>query len=587
MLHRIRWRIALPYIALFVAAALGLGYYLSGVMRTEYLNALDARLLGEARLVAEAVAPELRDGASGQGLGSVAKRSAELTGTRVTLIAPGGVVLADSQEDPAHMDNHLYRVEVQDALKEGAGRSVRYSLTLGYELLYVAVPVQASGEVLGVARLALPTEPIQGHVRRLRQAVLASAVLTALGATVLALLIAERITGPLRRLIAAIRRMEAGDLSARVLPTTGDEIAELCLAFNDMGAKQRDVVLQLASERDRLTTILKNTVNGIVITDHEGRVELINPAAEQLLEADAKSALGQSFAQVARHHKIIEVWQRCTQERKTDAEPVDMEARGLFLQVVAVPLTGDHESCLVILQDLTQLRRLETVRRDFVGNVSHELKTPVASVRALVDTLREVAIDDPKAAAKFLDQLDAQVDNVTRIVEQLLELARLEGGAAPLQLAPVSAERLVTAVLERLGPQIERSGVQLGVRTPPDLRVLADKDRLEQVLVNLLHNAIKFTAPGGRVDVSAYQSGDEVVFAVKDTGVGISADDLPRIFERFYKTDRSRATGGTGLGLSISKHIVQAHGGRIWAESKEGEGSTFLFSIPIPPANRQ
>ncbi|HOU25308.1 MAG TPA: HAMP domain-containing protein, partial [Anaerolineae bacterium] len=279
MPHSIRWRIALPHIALILASALGLGYYLSGVMRTEYLDMLDSQLHGEARLVAEAVAPVLQDGAPGLELGALTRRTAELTGARVTIISPGGVVLADSEEDTAQMDNHLYRVEVQDALNYGSGSNVRYSLTLGYELLYVAVPIGASERVLGVARLALPLEPIQHHVQRLRQAVLIAALLTTAVATVLALLLADRITQPLRRLIAAIRRMESGDLSARVMPSSNDEIGELCLAFNQMAGKEQDSVAQLSRERGQLTTILQNTVNGIVITDRQGKVRLFNPAA--------------------------------------------------------------------------------------------------------------------------------------------------------------------------------------------------------------------------------------------------------------------------------------------------------------------
>lgn len=586
MFNSIRWRIALPYIALILAAALGLGWYLSGVMRTEYLSDLNQQLLGEARMLAEAVAPPLRGVASGVQLGVLAERYADLTGARVTVIGTDGLVLADSHENPEQMDNHLYRVEVQEALKNGTGSNVRYSLTLGYELLYAAVPIQSSGQVLGVARLGLALEPIQRHIQRLQQAVLVAALLAALGATMLALLVADRITRPLRGLTAAIRRMEAGDLSARVLPTTRDEIGELCLAFNDMAARERDSVHELRQQRDRLTTILENTVNGIVITDHDGKVQLVNPAAERLLETHAKAALGQSFAQVARHHKIIEAWRRCADERKTQSEPVDVEARGLFLQVVVVPLADAEESCLVILQDLTQLRKLETVRRDFVGNVSHELKTPLASARLLVDTLRDGAIDDRPTALRFLDQLDGQVDELTRIVDELLDLARIESGGAGLKLAPESVDSLVQAAVRRLAPQIERSGITVAVDVPEEMPpILCDRGRIEQVLVNLLHNAIKYTDRGGRVEVKAQLTGAEVTISVADTGVGIAPEDLPRIFERFYKTDRSRATGGTGLGLSISKHIVQAHGGRIWVESAQGKGSTFSFAVPI--AKRQ
>jgi two-component system phosphate regulon sensor histidine kinase PhoR len=235
----------------------------------------------------------------------------------------------------------------------------------------------------------------------------------------------------------------------------------------------------------------------------------------------------------------------------------------------------------VILQDLSQTRRLQTARRDLVANVSHELRTPLASLKALTETLRDGALDDPPAATRFLDQLNGQVDDLTQIVDELVELTRIESGQVPLRLAPVMVADVVNAVLQRLAPQAERAGLVIASRIPADLpAILADRDRIGQVTTNLLHNAIKFTPRGGRVEVEAAVQASEVVVSVHDTGIGISAESLPRVFERFYKVDRSRTEGGTGLGLAIAKHIVQAHGGRIWVESREGEGSTFSFAVP-------
>jgi len=236
---------------------------------------------------------------------------------------------------------------------------------------------------------------------------------------------------------------------------------------------------------------------------------------------------------------------------------------------------------LVILQDLTQVRRLETVRRDFVSNISHELRTPLASLKALVDTLRDGALEDPPAAQRFLDRMEVEVDALTQMVQELLELSRIESGQVPLQLQAVSIAEAVNIPAERLRPQAERAGLRLDVTLPADLPpVLADAERIQQVVTNLVHNAIKFTPPGGRVTVTAQAAGAEVIVTVQDTGVGIPAEDLPRIFERFYKADRARAGAGTGLGLAIARHIIQAHGGRIWAESAKGRGSNFYFALP-------
>lgn len=275
-----------------------------------------------------------------------------------------------------------------------------------------------------------------------------------------------------------------------------------------------------------------------------------------------------------------------------------------FLQAIATPLwNAGPQASLVIFQDLTRVRRLETVRRDFISNISHELRTPLASLQALVDTLRDGALDDPPAARHFLDRMETEVEALTQMVQELLELSRIESGQAPMRLIPTSVADVVFPPVERLRPQAERAGLSITIDLPPDLPpVLADAERAQQVITNLVHNAIKFTPSGGQIQVSGsglqvssdghiqpetlnlepetFSSGEWVLIAIEDTGIGIPADDLPRIFERFYKADRARSGGGTGLGLAIAKHIVQAHGGRIWVESVEGKGSTFYVALP-------
>jgi two-component system phosphate regulon sensor histidine kinase PhoR len=284
---------------------------------------------------------------------------------------------------------------------------------------------------------------------------------------------------------------------------------------------------------------------------------------------------------------------------------IEIGYRNLFVQAIVKPFgQGKSSGYLTILQDLTRVRRLETVRRDFISNISHELRTPLAGLKALVDTLRGGALEDPPAAQRFLDSMEGEVDALTQMVEELLELSRIESGRMPLRLRPTEVSRVAIQPVERLRPQAERAGLTMEVEIPPDLPpILAEEERLQQVITNLVHNAIKFTPAGGRVQVTAraWQAdregrtsseapgsepgtippGDWVIFSVQDTGVGIPADDLPRIFERFYKADRARSGGGTGLGLAIAKHIVQSHGGFIWAESVEGKGSTFHFGLPV------
>jgi two-component system phosphate regulon sensor histidine kinase PhoR len=309
---------------------------------------------------------------------------------------------------------------------------------------------------------------------------------------------------------------------------------------------------------------------------------MINAATARLLDTTAEQALGHSFAQVAPHHQLIELWKRCHEEGVEQVETVEISHHDLFLQVVVTPFQeAGAQGYLVILQDLTRIRRLETVRRDFISNISHELRTPLAGLKALVDTLQGGAIKDPPAAKRFLKRMDSEVDALTQMVQELLELSRVESGQVPLLLEPTSAAEVVQPPVDRLRPQAERAGLELIALLPPHLPlVLADVERAQMVVTNLIHNAVKFTPPGGKVTVGVAAEGEEALFSVSDTGVGIPAEDLARIFERFYKADRARSGGGTGLGLAIAKHLIQGHGGRIWAESIEGEGSTFYFTLP-------
>jgi two-component system phosphate regulon sensor histidine kinase PhoR len=645
MFHTIRWRIAIPYVVLILLSTLGLTFFISNQVRKVRLADLESQLVAEARVLADSLQPLMAQGESADVLNSLARRWASLLGARITIIGVDGTVLGESQHDRTEMGNHLDRPEVQQALTNGQGSSIRFSQTVGYEMMYVALPVRASsgGRVMGVVRVALPLRQIEASVGRLRQTILTAGLFTALLAALMALLIAERTARPVRRLTGVAERMAEGDLGARLLPTSRDEVGQLTLAFNHMADQLREKVTTLAEEQDRLAVVLEHMADGVLITDPAGRVQLINPAAARLLGTTQVAALERSFVQVVRDHRLVELWENCCEQSEEQSAAVELDRLGLFLQVIVTPLqeitpppAAHHDADVhgvrlnsqpkyrhlvpkyrhlvpkyrhlvpkyrhlvpkyrqaqvIILQDLTQIRRLDAVRRDFISNISHELRTPLASLKALVDTLRDGALDDPPAAQRFLDRIETEVDAMTQMVQELLELSRIESGRVPLSLVPTPVADVVAPPVERLHPQAERAGLGLTVDLPSDLpQVLADAERVRQVVTNLLHNAIKFTRPGGRVTVRAYAVQDEgqpskadryhpsVIVEVADTGVGIPADDLPRIFERFYKADRARSGGGTGLGLAIAKHIVQGHGGRIWAESIEGQGSTFYFTL--------
>jgi two-component system phosphate regulon sensor histidine kinase PhoR len=583
MLRSLRWRIAVPYVVLILVVTLGLTVYVSGQVEQVRLSDLEAQLLAEARLLADRVVPLLEEGGDPEILDELARHWSSLQDARVTIIGADGTVLGESHEDRTQMDNHLNRPEVQEALTAGQGTSRRYSATVRYEMMYTAVPVRAAGSenVLGIMRVALPLRDIEANVGRLRQGIMAAGLFTAVVAGLLALLIAARTTRPVHQLTRVAQRLAEGDLGARLLPSGRDEIGQLTRAFNHMADQLREQMTTLAEERGRLSAVLDHMADGVLITDESGQVQLLNAAAARLLATTEERALGRSFAQVVPHHSLIELWKECRERGEEQIQAVEISRHGLFLQAIITPFEeAEVEGYVVILQDLTRIRRLETVRRDFISNISHELRTPLAGLKALVDTLRGGAIKDPPAAKRFLKRMDAEVDALTQMVEELLELSRIESGQVPLRLAPAAVAEVVIPPADRLRPQAERAGVVLAIQLPDDVpRVLADVDRARQVVSNLVHNAVKFTPPGGTITVAARPAGDEVTIFVQDTGVGIPADDLARIFERFYKADRARSGGGTGLGLAIAKHVVQGHGGRIWAESVEGEGSTFYFTL--------
>lgn len=337
----------------------------------------------------------------------------------------------------------------------------------------------------------------------------------------------------------------------------------------------------LESERLRLATVLDQITDGVLIADATGLIQFANPAAGRLFQFS--NPLQHSIAEVVRNHQLVEAWRRGQQTRQIQSESVEVPTRHQYLQLIVIP--DQHTSgSLLLAQDLTRIRRLETVRRDFVSNLSHELRTPLASLKALAETLQEGALDDPPAARRFVDQIQIEVDALTQMANELLELSKIESGRFTLDRSPVAASHLLRSVAQRMQVQVERANIILRVECAEDLpKIQVDAQRLEQVLINLIHNAVKFTRPGGEVVLCAEAAPGEIRFSVRDTGVGIPPDEVSRIFERFYRVDKSRTGRGTGLGLSIAKHIVEAHRGKIWAESIEGRGSTFFFSIPTKP----
>jgi two-component system phosphate regulon sensor histidine kinase PhoR len=578
MFRSIQWRITLPFILVIVVSMGVLGIYLVNSTRDSQLDSLRSQLENEARITAEASLPGFLSPDEPANLDALAKKLGEEINARVTIIAVDGTVLGDSDQDPSVMENHATRPEVVDALNTGLGESTRYSTTLGQKMMYVAVPVLYQDEILGVARLSLSLTAVESLVRQVTVSIIIAMAAAALLVVLAAWIIARLTTRPIRELTAASKRITSGELGQKITIAAKDEVGELAHAFNEMSLKLKELVAMISEDRARLATILDNMADGVIMTDTEGNISLANGAAEKLF--NIKEAGNKPLIEAVRDHEVDELLKLCLKTARTQAVHYESVTSKLYLRAIAIPIA--HSGVLLLFQDLTSLRNLQTTRRELIGNVSHEFRTPLAGIKAMVETLRDGAVDDKKVARDFLTRIDSEVDRLTQLVAELTELSRIETGKAELKQEPVNLNRLVEEVVAQLSPQTERQKLALAKKLDASLpSVSADKARVRQVLINLVHNAIKFTHPGGRITITTRALEGSIGVDIADTGIGISEEDLPHVFERFYKGDKARAGEGAGMGLAIAKHVVEAHGGNIRVESEEGKGSTFSFSLPL------
>jgi len=584
MFRSIQWRITVSFILVVLIIMGILGFYLVNSTRNSQLDSLRSQLENEARITAEACLPGFWGPDELSNLDALAKKLGAEIETRVTIIDLDGTVLGDSEEDPSAMENHANRPEIVDALATGIGESTRYSTTLGQKMMYVAVPISHQDEILGVARVSLPLTAVENVVRQ----VTVSIIIAMAGATALVILaawiIARITTRPIRKLTVASRRITSGELGQKITIEAKDEVGELAHAFNEMSAKTKELVEAISADRARLATILDNMADGVIMIDSEGNISLANRAAEKLF--NIKEAMNKPLIEAVRDHEVDELLKLCLKTTKTQAAQYESGTSKRYLRAIAIPIA--RSGVLLLFQDLTELRNLQTTRRELIGNISHEFRTPLAGIKAMVETLGGGAIDDKETAGDFLTRIDSEVDRLTQLVAELTELSRIETGKAELKKEPVNLNQLVDEVITQLSLQAERQKLSVVRDFAADLpAVPADKDRVRQVIANLVHNAIKFTRPGGRITIATRTLEGSVVVGIADTGVGIPKEDLARVFERFYKGDRTRAGEGTGMGLAIAKHVVEAHGGNIWVESEEVKGSTFSFSLPLQAGSKK
>jgi two-component system, OmpR family, phosphate regulon sensor histidine kinase PhoR len=601
-------------VCLLITLSLSLvGFFLARRERESLISQVLARLEAQAVLLAAETPESLALG------DAWARGVAARTKTRVTVIAADGRVLADSDEASPQMENHRNRPEVIAALHDGSGHAVRFSRSLDRNLVYVAHRVWMAATDPLVLRLSVPVGEISQGSGDFRRSFLGIAAASLLVALAIAVVWAHGIARQLRHMVAFARGVSRGSVPDRLPVASADELGDLAAAMNGMAADLKKTLERLEEESRRSQAIMESMAEGLLVLDARGKISLVNPAAGKMLALDEIASLGRTPLEVVRSHEIDDLVKAASQgETEASAEITLVHPRRRTLAATAVAMRnaqGTVQGTVLAIRDITQLKRLEEMRMEFVLNVSHELRTPLTAIRGYAETLLNEGLSDRANAQKFLEIIHKHSERLGRLLNDLLELSNLELGRTALHLRSVPCADAARHSLALLAPQAEKKGLQLIAAVPEDTPpVLADRDRLVQVLVNLIDNAVKYTPQGGKITVAARrltaeaQGGrgagepgshtpematvrpiDSVELSVTDTGIGIPDKDLPRLTERFYRVDkgRSRELGGTGLGLAIVKHLVAVQNGRLEIASTLGEGTQVRVILPAAPSSAQ
>lgn len=576
-------RIFLPYLILIFLTAGLVGVQGARRVRAAYLERTRTDLHDSSVLIAELVGNDI----AAQRLGDLREHIRRLgiaIRCRITIVRSDGVVIADNEADPAHMDNHRLRPEIVDSVSQGDGGSVRRSGTLHQDLFYFAHRV-GEGESAWFVRLAVHLTDLNAHLRRF-YAELGGTVLLAMvvGAGVCYLL-ARRHALPVVELTQFAGALAAGDLERRILRNDTGEIGALAAALNSMADALRRLVAQTTRDRAELLAVLTSMSEGVIATDAGLRIVLSNAAAGGLLDLGGQPLQGKLLWEVVRSEPLL----RAARGVISAQQPATVQIGplgGRHLEAVMTPFPLPHAppGVVIVVHDVTQSVRYQELRKEFVANVSHELRTPLTAIKGFAETLREGALTDPVRGPEFLATIEKHVDQLANLIDDLLEVSRLESHVELPRCVPLDLAAAARRAVELFASAAQKKNQRLTLDAPADALIIqGHPDYLERAIANLVDNAIKYTPPGGRIDVSLGSNASTAWVAVIDTGIGIPAEDLPRIFERFYRVDRSRSRemGGTGLGLSIVKHVANAHHGAVDVTSSPGAGSTFRLTLPI------
>jgi len=581
-------RLLVLYGIIFILVLLVSDWTLSHFLQKRDLLELQNSLTRQSILIRELTLPLLDNPKQ---LQEQLQKIATGSDVRVTVIDAKGTVLADSNESREgilKMENHAVRPEIAAALRREIGRSIRYSATLKTRMLYVAIPILEGTGILGVVRTAMPITHVDEILASVRRPVILTAVLGILIVLISGMLFSHHLTRRIRRITSIAERYARGDWSEKILIDGNDELKMLANTMNQMAATLRSRIDDLESEKGKISVILNHMNEGVIAIDRQKQVILMNPMAEKIFDRCVSESRGKSLVEVTRHPQIEIIAGRALREQHTTSGEIQLSGetkKTLRLSVIILKEHARDISGILVFHDMTELRRLENVRKEFVTNVSHELRTPLTSIKGFIETLLGGALKDPPAGERFLKIISEETDRLGRLVEDILTLGEIEQKIALMKKDRVDLAAELAVIVEQFTARVEKSKLTIENRlSGKPLIVAGDRDKIHQVFVNLIDNAIKFNKLEGRIVLSANQTPEGVTVTVEDTGIGISQEIQGRVFERFFREDkaRSKELGGTGLGLAIVKHIMEAHGGYASCQSTPGQGSRFSVFFPVP-----
>lgn len=587
------WQLFSSHLLITLLSLTAVTWYASSALRGVFLREMASDLQERGAILSNQLRGHL-DPLQAREIDRLCKELAYSAATRFTVVLPSGIVVGDSEEDPARMDNHLDRPEIAAAIGGEVGVSERYSPTLGSKLLYVAVPLTNQGRIAAVVRTAVPMRTVEEAIGGIQFKIVLGGLVISAFATVLSFLVAHRIRRPVEEIKRGAEQFVRGGFQVRLPVSDLEEIGSLSEAMNQMADELKARINTITRQRNELEAVLSSMLEGVFGVDMDERLIGVNLAAARILGCDPSQAQGRSIQEVLRHSEL----QRFVKQALSSDQPVEKDITlytedESVLWGIGTPLRDGNKNrigALIVLNDVTRLRRLENIRRDFVANVSHEIKTPITAIKGFVETLRDGAVNNAHDAERFLSIIQKHVERLEAIVEDLLSLSRIEkeGEREEIVLEPRAIREVLAGAIQLCDPKASAKKIRLDLSCEEDLKGHINLPLLEQAVVNLIDNAVKYSEPGKGVAVEGSKENSGIVIRIRDQGCGIEKKHLNRLFERFYRVDkaRSRKLGGTGLGLAIVKHIVQAHGGTVTVESKPGLGSTFSIHLPEIPRTR-